>query len=179
MTYIFLYILAVTCNVLYKNKLGNTKAKACARLKGRKLLFVGTALAYRSVSWYVLYHDHRITIRIVSWPTRIVTPLVLFNNSCHNNFVCSVCTPYFWGKSAFIQSCITLEPLQLLKKYFGELWPRSWLFGGTHVLYCQHHFAPFLHHTLPPDRDPADIKCIFFTEIPHQLRTPPYSLDQA
>ena len=37
---------------------------------------VGTALAYRSVSWYVLYHDHRIAIRIVSWPTRIVTPLI-------------------------------------------------------------------------------------------------------
>ena len=36
---------------------------------------VGTALAYRSVSWYVLYHDHRIAIHIVSWPTRIVTPL--------------------------------------------------------------------------------------------------------
>ena len=36
---------------------------------------VGTALAYRSVSWYILYHDHRIAIRIVSWPTRIVTPL--------------------------------------------------------------------------------------------------------
>ena len=34
---------------------------------------VGTALAYRSVSWYVLYHDHSIAIRIVSWPTRIVT----------------------------------------------------------------------------------------------------------
>ena len=77
MTYIFLYILAVTCNVLYKNKLGNAKAKDCTRLKGRKLLFVGTALAYRRVSWYVLYHDHRIAIRIVSWPTRIVTPLIL------------------------------------------------------------------------------------------------------
>ena len=23
------------------------------------------------------------------------------------------------------------------------------------VLYCQLHFSPFLHHTLPPDRDPA------------------------
>ena len=26
------------------------------------------------------------------------------------------------------------------------------------VLYCQLHFSPFLHHTLPPDCDPAEIQ---------------------
>ena len=78
---------------------------------------------------------------------------VLFNDSCHNNFVCSVRAPYFLGKSAFIQSWITLQPLQLLKKYFGELWPRSWLFVGTHfqssiVNFIFHHFCTTLCHLI-------------------------------
>ena len=78
---------------------------------------------------------------------------VLFKNSCHNNLVCSVRTPYFGRKSAFTQSCITLQPLQLLKKYFGELRPRSWLFGGTHfqssiVNFIFHHFCTTLCHLI-------------------------------
>ena len=78
---------------------------------------------------------------------------VLFNNSYHNNLVCSVRTPYFGRKSAFTQSCITLQPLQLLKKYFGELWPRSWLFGGIHFLFSIvnfifHHFCTTLCHLI-------------------------------
>ena len=77
---------------------------------------------------------------------------VLFNDSCHNNLVCSVRTPYFWGKSAFIQPYITSQPLQLLKKLV--VWWTSFS-----VLYCQLHFSPFLHHTLPPDRDPAEYQC--------------------
>ena len=76
---------------------------------------------------------------------------VLFNDSCHNNLVCSVRTPYFWGKSAFIQSYITSQPLQLIKIYLGELWPRSWLFGGIHfkfsiVNFIFHHFCITLCH---------------------------------
>ena len=78
---------------------------------------------------------------------------VLFNNSYHNNLVCSVRTPYFGRKSAFTQSCIILQPLQLLKKYFGELWPRSWLFGGIHfqfsiVNFIFHHFCTTLCHLI-------------------------------
>ena len=78
---------------------------------------------------------------------------VLFNNSCHNNLVCSVRTPYFWRKRAFTQSCITLQLLQLLKKYFGELRPRSWLFGGIHfqfsvVNFIFHHFCTTLCHLI-------------------------------
>ena len=26
------------------------------------------------------------------------------------------------------------------------------------IPYCQLHFSPFLHHTLPPDRDPAELQ---------------------
>ena len=78
---------------------------------------------------------------------------VLFNNPCHNNLVCSVRTPYFCGKSAFIQSCITSQPLLLLEKYFGELWPRSCLFGGIHfqfsiVNFIFHHFCTTFCHLI-------------------------------
>ena len=71
MTYIFLYILAVTCNVPCKNRLGNAKAKDCARLKDRKL----------HACWDCFSISQCIVIRIVSWPQyrdtyRIVTPLI-------------------------------------------------------------------------------------------------------
>ena len=83
----------------------------------------------------------------------LINRCVLFNNSCHNNLVCNVRTPYFGRKGAFTQSCITLQPLQLLKKYFGELWPRSWLFGGIHfqfsiVNFIFHHFCTTLCHLI-------------------------------
>ena len=45
---------------------------------------------------------------------------VLFINSYHKILVCSVRTPYLWWKSVFIQSCITSQPVQLLKNILGN-----------------------------------------------------------
>ena len=82
---------------------------------------------------------------------------VLFNNSCHNNLVCCVRTPYFWRKSAFTQSCITLQPLQLLKKYFGGNYGQE-VVCLVEFIFSSLLSTSFLHHTLPPDRDPAAIQ---------------------
>ena len=109
------------------------------------------------VHWYnFLFYHGNIGMRFNRYIFVSLLPCrcVLFNNSCHNNPVCSIRTPYFWNKIAFIQSCITSQQSQLLKKnYFGELWPRSCLFGGIHFQFSIvnlifHHFCTTLCHMI-------------------------------
>ena len=87
--------------------------------------------------------------------------------------------PYtvFGGKSAFIQSSITSQPWHLLLKIFGELWPKSWLFGWIpfQLSIVNLFFSPFLHQTLPPGCDPAVTVLAQSVDCPtwwrHQMET--------
>ena len=101
---------------------------------------VGIALAYRSVSWYILYHDHRITIRIVSWPTRIVTPLVQIL-PCVSVLNCDPVT-----------SDVSTD--------LGHLRLKSWLISWSLCMFINHHHCFWFQISIPSDKTEHVVNCL-------------------
>ena len=102
---------------------------------------VGTALAYRSVSWYILYHDHRIAIRIVLWPTRIVTPLIKITVSPLLMYWDITNEIDFWILGHFCTITITYSMIWQIIDQINPL--RAKLFRGNINIYL--HFVSLLH----------------------------------